>query len=280
MNPSEPTPSASQVEPDDDLQAAVSGALDGAVDGALEDVVRGRFDAPEDREGPGSPGAEDPLPAHSQWKLFALFTPIAVVIVAGYVAGAFWGKLVDTHPLWLIALSPINRWLLLTTNDLSAWSYYSVGMARHLFPDPLMYLVGLWFGHRAIKWAAETYPIVKKLTGEDGRGLEDPARRKILYPLAFLAPNNWVSLLAGASKLPFRTFLVLNIAGTAVRLVICRWLGYLLDEQIARLVDWVARYSNWVTLGSILLVLAGMGLQMARGTGELAGLGRIEEIEE
>jgi uncharacterized membrane protein YdjX (TVP38/TMEM64 family) len=143
-----------------------------------------------------------------------------------------------------------------------------------------MYLVGMWFGHRAIRWAGETYPMVKKLVGEDGRGLEDPARRKILYPLAFLAPNNWVSLLAGASKLPFRVFLALNIAGTAARLVICRWIGYLLDDQIRDLVDWVARYSNWITLASIALVLAGIALQMARGTGELAGLGRLDEIDD
>ncbi len=275
MNPSEPTPSASEASTDPHLDALAGEVPDATATEVVDAAPEGSLGAADD-----DALEEEPLPRHARWKLVALFTPIGAVIVAGYIAAAFWGKLVDSHPLVLIALSPINRWLLLTTNELSAWSYYSVGMLRHLFPDPLMYLVGLWFGHRAIKWAAETYPVVKKLTGEDGRGLEDPARRKILYPLALLAPNNWVSLLAGASRLPFKVFITLNAVGTALRLLICRWLGYLLDDEITRLVDWVARYSNWVTLASIILVLAGMSLQMARGTGELAGLGRIEEIEE
>ncbi len=235
---------------------------------------------PSDAAGTDDTDRATTAPDRPRWMVIALFTPIAFVVAAGYVASAFWSKLIDSHPLVLLALSPINRWLLLTTNELDAWSYYGVGMARHLFPDPLMYLVGAWFGHRAINWAAETYPIVRKLVGEDGRGLEDPARRKILYPLAFLAPNNWVSLLAGASKLPFQVFLVLNVLGTALRLVVCRILGYLLDDEIASLVSWVARYSNWITLASIVAVLIGISIQLSRGTGELAGLGRIDEIED
>lgn len=231
---------------------------------------------------PGAPERDLPFVGHHRprWKVVALFTPIAMVVVAGNVAAAFWPKILETSPVLLVVLSPINRWLLLTTNELGPWTYFGVGMARHLFPDPLMYLVGLWYGPRAIAWAIETYPIVRKITGEDGRGLEDPARRVILYPLAFFAPNNWVSLLAGASRLPFKVFIVLNATGTFARLFVCRALGWVLEEEIDGLVSWVAKYSNWITIASAIAVLLAISLQLRRGTGELSGLGRLDEIDD
>ena len=54
----------------------------------------------------------------SKWHLPFLLVPVACVVVAGYIANASWATLVNSHPAVLIALSPINRYLLLTTNEL------------------------------------------------------------------------------------------------------------------------------------------------------------------
>jgi hypothetical protein len=218
-------------------------------------------------------------PKRPKWQVFGVLVPIVAVLIAGYIAGASWAKLLNTHPLALISLSPINRYLLLTTNSLSWWSYYAVGLGRHLLPDPFFYLVGSWYGARAIHWAGETYPIVRRITGEDGTGLSDPASRKIIYPLAFLAPNNWVSLLCGASHVPFPAFAALNIAGTLTRLFLCRWIGSIFSSQIRSIATWVGNYSTPITLASIAVVMIGIALQFRRGSGEIVGLVNLDEIE-
>ena len=220
-----------------------------------------------------------PAPHRPKWQLALVVAPIVAVLVSGYIAGASWAKLLNTHPLTLIALSPINRYLLLTTNKLDWTSYYGVGLARHLFPDPFFYLIGSWYGARAIKWIGETYPIVRKLTGEDGTGLSDPASRKLIYPLAFLAPNNWVSLLCGASDIPIATFAALNVSGTLLRLFLCRWVGSLFERQITDIATWVGRYATPITAASVVVVLVGIGIQFRRGSGQLVGLTHLDELE-
>lgn len=212
-----------------------------------------------------------------RWVIPVVSVPIAAVVIAGYISGAFWPSLLDDHPLWLLALAPGNRNLLLTTNVLDAWSYFGVGLARHLFPDPFFALLGWWYGDRAVRWAADVYPALGRLVPENGRVLGSPKVRRYMVPLALLAPNNWVSLLAGATRLPPRLFLMLNVTGTLLRLALCRWLGRAFDDQIGDIAGWIARYQGRLTLVTVVLVAVGLAVQMRSGKGELAGLSRLDE---
>jgi membrane protein DedA with SNARE-associated domain len=180
----------------------------------------------------------------------------------------------------LIALSPINRYLLATTNYLTAAEYFGVGFIRHVLPDPFYWLLGYWYGDRALRWAVDTYPMLRSIAGEDGRALEQPGTRKILYPLAFLAPNTWVSLLCGAARLPFATFALLNATGTLARLVLFRWLGAVFDDEIETVIDFIGRYQRPATIISIVVVFIGAALQFRKGKGELFGLTTLDDIED
>lgn len=207
--------------------------------------------------------------------------PIIAVVIGGYIAGASWPKLLEEHPLVLIALSPINRFLLLTTNQLGALEYFGVGLGRHLFPDPFFYMLGFWYGDRALRWAAENYPMAHRLIGEDGKGLENPATRKVLYPLAFFIPNNYVSLLCGAGRIPARIFIALNVSGTLARLILCRWLGSVFRTQLKDIADFIADYQGAFTIGSVIIVVFGIAMQFRKGSGDLVGLTTLsEELEE
>lgn len=226
----------------------------------------------------------DAVPSHaatrSKWHLPLLLIPVACVVTAGYTANALAPTLLNEHPLLLIALSPINRYLLLTTNDLSAVSYFVVGFLRHLAPDPFYWLLGYWFGDRALKWAVDTYPMLRSIAGEDGRALEQTDTRKILYPLAFVAPNTWVSLLCGAARIPVATFVALNVTGTLARLALFRWLGTVFESQIRTIVDFISDYQRPATIISVVLVLLGIAIQFRRGKGELVGLTHLDEIDD
>jgi len=225
--------------------------------------------------------ASDAAPQRARWHLFALLVPVACVVTAGYTANIAWAALLKHHPAVLIALSPINRYLLLTTNELSAGTYFVIGFVRHLLPDPFYWLLGYWYGDRALRWLLDTYPMLRSVVGEGGQALQQPETRKILYPLAFFAPNTWVSVLCGAARMPIGAFFALNAAGTLARLALFRWIGSVFHAEIRSIVDFVSRYQWPATLVSVVAVMIGIAIQFRRQRGELFGLTQLEhDLEE
>ena len=226
----------------------------------------------------------DPEPIEARpprWVLPVALVPIITMLIAGYIAGASWPALLENHPLLLIALSPINRFLLLATQSVRWPAYFSVGLIRHLIPDPFFYMLGWFYGDKALAWAVETYPSVHRVVGADGKGLEDPAHRKILYPLAFFAPNNWVSLLSGVARIRLRVFIVLNVTGTIARLALCWWLGKVFSHQVKAVAKFVSDYQWPATIISVIVVLLTIAFQFRRGSGQLVGLAKLsEELDE
>ena len=215
-------------------------------------------------------------PPPPRWVLPTALVPMLGVLAMGWVAGAVWPTWFRTHPLGLILLSPINRFLLLTTNHLDFWSYFGAGLGRHLFPDPFFFLLGHYYGARALKWVSDGTPAARRIVGDHGEGLEDPAHRKILYPLAFFMPNNWVSLICGAARFPVPVFVTLNVSGTIARLILCRWLGSVFESEIKSIADFIGDYQWAITAVSVVVVLIGMAVQLRPG-GPISRLAHLDE---
>jgi membrane protein DedA with SNARE-associated domain len=158
-------------------------------------------------------------------------------------------EFVDKRPAWLIALNPRNRNLALATNQLDAVTYYTIGFARLVASDPLYYLLGFWYGDRALAWIerrSRTYgPFVRE--GES-------FFRKASYPLIFAAPNNIVCALSAATGVKLRTFIALNLSGTVARLILIRQLGEVLESPIQTVIDFIARYRTPVLIVSAIAV--------------------------
>ena len=51
-------------------------------------------------------------------------------------------------------------------------------------------------------------------------------------------------------------------------------------SQIGAIADFVSRYQTPVTIASITVVVLGIALQFRRGTGQLAGLSHLDELDE
>lgn len=222
----------------------------------------------------GNPDHPETTPP-PKWLVGLVMIPILGVIVAGYVASASFATLLLDKPLLLIALSPINRYLLLTSQNTDFWSYFTVAGIRHLIPDPFFYLLGFWYGRSAVTALASAYPSLSKIVGEDGSGIENPSNLRLYLGLAFLAPNNWVSLLCGAGRLRFTQFAAINIAGTAGRILLCRWIGDRFSAQVEAVADWVNRYQRPVTIASVVFVIATIAWHSRKGDWELAALFRF-----
>lgn len=215
-------------------------------------------------------------PKPPRWVLPVALGPILTVVIASYVAGSVWAVWVNENPLGLVLLSPVNRILLLTTPQLDFWEFFLAAVGRHLFPDPFFFLLGHYYGARALRWASEGSPMARRLVGDDGRGLENPSHRKILYPLAFLIPNNYVSLLCGSARIPVWEFALLNLSGTIARVLLCRVIGDAFTSEIRRITDFIGDYQWAITGVSVVIVAIGLASQLRPG-GQLRRLTELDD---
>lgn len=166
-------------------------------------------------------------------------------MVAGWVGDVLFAQIVDTQPLLLMALNPRNRYLALATNELDAVPYYVVGFARLVLTDPINYLLGFWFGDRAVAWAENR---------SSGRLNADTTRlfRKVAYPLIFFAPNNLICALAGATGVRVGAFVALDVTGTIVRLILVRVVGEAFSSPIGELTTLITRYRVPIIIVSVI----------------------------
>jgi membrane protein DedA with SNARE-associated domain len=196
-------------------------------------------------------------------------------MLSGWVGDLLLSQIVDRNPLLLIALNPRNRNLILATNELDALPYYLVGFVRLIASDPVNYLLGFWFGDRAIAWTekrSRTYgPLIR-----DG----EHWFRRLSLPLIFAAPNNIICALAGATGVSLRMFAVLNVAGTVARLVAIRQLGSTLESPISSVVDFIGEYRTPILIVSVIGVAWTVFGEFRGDNSELAALRKLEEEAE
>lgn len=173
----------------------------------------------------------------------------------------------DRHPALLIALNPRNRILTLTTIHLDAVTYYAVGFARLVASDPLYYLLGYWYGERAIAWTerrSKTYgPLIR-----DG----EKYFRKIAYPLIFLMPNNIICAMSAATGVRIVPFIVLNVSGTVARLILIRQVGEVFESPLQGIGGFIAEYRIQIFVISAIAVAWSVYNEFFSGGGEAQSL--------
>ena len=196
-------------------------------------------------------------------------------MLSGWVGDLLLSQIVDRNPLLLIALNPRNRNLILATNELDALVYYLVGFFRLIASDPVNYLLGFWFGDRAIAWTekrSRTYgPLIR-----DG----EQWFRRLSLPLIFAAPNNVICALAGATGVSLRMFAVLNVTGTIARLVVIRQLGSTLESPISSVVDFIGEYRTPILIISVIGVVWTVFGEFRGDNSELTALRKLEDQAE
>jgi membrane protein DedA with SNARE-associated domain len=226
----------------------------------------------DDAGGGGAPKRRRP----SRRTVTLISIPMLTLWVASMVGGAFFPNLVNDHPAWLLALNPRIRHLILVSNKLDAPTYYGIGFFRLVLSDPLWFLIGYWYGDAAVEW-------MEKRTRTWGQMLRTAQNwfGKAAAPLVFIAPNDYICLFAGASRMSVRRFLLLNVTGTIVRLFLVRQFADLFDDIIGDFVGWIGdnrKYLLPITIGVTLLSVA---LEWRRGDSEATALVHLDdELEE
>ena len=188
------------------------------------------------------------------WRLAALPLGLAACAYLGQILSA---TLVSRVPIALIALAPADAFLILTVNEVPAWSFFAVGFVRLVLPDPMLYSIGYHFGP-----AAKSY-----LDSELGRNNMVTRAVTVLdrwFPRAgmfivFALPNYPVCLLSGMTRMRAVPFAILNVTGTATRLYVIWRLGRLFSGPAERVLGWITRYQLPFTAAMIALVLIQLG---------------------
>jgi len=205
----------------------------------------------------------------SRLKLRLLLAGIGAVIVGGLIATAFTAPLATRHPLLLITLDARNRYLVLARN-VDLVPFLIIGTIRRALSDPLYWLLGRWYGDRAIRW----------LETKGGGGVlvtwTERVFAKAAYPMVFFFPGAVVCALAGRVGMPFARFLAVNVAGTVLTVSVLRIFGDILGGPVDAILGFFNRHLVATTIVTVTLVVLSLVLNHFQGTSELPP---IEEFE-
>lgn len=192
-------------------------------------------------------------------------------VAAGWIGDLFLSFLVEENDLALIALSPRDRNLALASINLDFIPFFVVGFVRLVFFDPWSYLLGFWYGDRALAWIkrrSKTYgPLMDDATG---------GFRRWAAPLIILFPNNVVCMMAGASGIGVGMFVALNAFGTATRLLLIRQFGNIFGSELSSVTGWITEYRIPIFIVSAILIGWTIKKEFSGDDSEVRGLIDLE----
>jgi membrane protein DedA with SNARE-associated domain len=195
----------------------------------------------------------------SRRRLALLLAPVLAITVAATVANALAPTLLADHPLLLLGLNPLFRYMVATAVLVDPVPFFMVALVGKLATDPIFYFLGRRYGDAAVRWIEQ-----KMGAGEYVRTVERWFVRA-RYPVVFLAPNRLVCTLAGATRMRLRSFIVLNLTGTLTTIFVARSLSGALAGPIGAFVRFTDRYQWWLTALTVTAVLVSVTLQRRRG---------------
>lgn len=192
---------------------------------------------------------QDAATERKRIRLPILLTPIVALAVIGTVADVIGPGLINERPLLQMFLNPRSRYLLLASPQVDAVPFFVVGFLRLVLTDPLFYLLGVQYGEAALRWA-------ESKLGDDG-GFIRAAERffgRFGSAIILIAPSGYLCLLAGASGMRPRRFIALNLIGTISRLLLFRFLGEALKDELFAVLGFIQRYQWWLVGLSFVIV--------------------------
>ena len=182
--------------------------------------------------------------------LLAAFATLSGSSLVGTVLSA---RLVNHHPLLLLALAPANRHLLLTSAaGVSPAGYAVVAGLRYAVGGTVLYLLGRDYGDSCRAWLA------RQPGGVPGsiRWLETAFDRAWWVVLPVMVGSNGARLLGGAAKIPARTYAAVLGVGIAGRLALFWYLGRRFRPQLERVLDVIERYQWWIVAAFFVVTFA------------------------
>lgn len=166
----------------------------------------------------------------------------------------------------LMSLNPRYRYLVVAAPRVDAVPFYLIGVARLLFSDPIYFLLGWFYGDRAIAYFTD-------VAGEQN---VESTRRFFLKASAVMAlffAGPIICVLAGAAKMKPRLFFTLNVIGTIIIVTLLRLFSKSMEGFINSFLRFNDRNYKWLmvlTITSTLVVFARVGGRRLKAARSLA----------
>lgn len=192
---------------------------------------------------------------------FVLFAvPMTITTIAAWIGDAFGPTLLVSAPLVLIICNPRLRNLVLAAPMLGAVPFISVAVARLVLTDPFFYWFGRRYGDAAIRW-------METKLGPGAMVVLWLERffARTSYVAVTIVPNQWICLLAGATKMRVWVFVTLNVGGTVARVVAIWMLGDVFSDPILSVNHWIGDHRIQLTLLTFAIVAVGVWRSMRKG---------------
>ena len=187
---------------------------------------------------------------------------LAIVIglyILGLAAGGAAPELLKNHPLTLLALAPRYRWFILTASRIDLVPYLAVGIPRLLASDPVYFMLGWYFGDRAIGFFEDS---LGKPTIDKTRDLF--LKASTVMALFFAGPI--ICVLAGAARLNPKRFFTLDVIGTIAVVASLRLFSKQIEGPINSFLSFNAKYSKWLlvlTVTTTVIIVLRIGSKRA-----------------
>ena len=209
-------------------------------------------------------------------RLRILLALIVVLTVTNLVGDILAAGLVETHPLWLIALNSRKRWILAVVPHTDLVPFFVVAVVRQLLSDPLYYAIGRWYGDAGARW-------LERRLGEGGSFIKllESGFAKAAWPMVVIFPNPIICMLAGASGMPPLLFAALNLGGTIAAIAIFRSFGDVFGGPIEAVTGFLNDYRLPIIALSFVLFGLNALLNRKKGHSEIESVSSLErELEE
>ncbi|MBK8998779.1 MAG: hypothetical protein IPM35_23905 [Myxococcales bacterium] len=196
-----------------------------------------------------APSAITPLAGVPPRARHAVFALIAFVALSNAVGTALSPYLVVEHPLWLVAISPEGRHVVLAAPSVPAALLVVVGTLRRLLGIVAGFGLGLLYGEAAVRWAEQRAPRFSRFI----LFLERMFARFGVY-LLFLVPLPSIGVLAGAARTRWPWVLVAGAAGQLVWMTLTVFFGEAVSGWTRPILAFLSRHLVESTIVAATLV--------------------------
>ena len=175
-----------------------------------------------------------------KWVLSLTLVPIVGVFILGMIGSRTWftstpgwlipplspGPFLENYPLWVLALNPTSLVMTAASPHIDTVQFFTVVLVRRLIADPSYFLLGYWYGDGAISWLKRRSPDIGKFAEKFEEWFP---RYGVL--LVLLYPHPLVMMLAGASAMRLKTFLLFDFLGTLGVAIAIRQFGWFAESK-------------------------------------------------
>jgi len=172
----------------------------------------------------------------------AVLTLTTMLFVIGTIGSNIGPALVDNHPSLVLALSSRNRNLFGSVPYIDVIPYAAIGFVRILIAGIALYLVGRWYGEKALGWVEGNLGELPAIY----RWTEKAVDKGGWVALVLMPGSNVVCLLLGHKRMDTKRFIPLLSIGIVIKLIVLRLGGDQFEDQIRSFLSAIEQYQWYI----------------------------------